>query len=141
MSWCVSRVDEEGIAEAFADVQSRRKEDIIFLASAGNSDTDDESFPARHPSVIAVYATECHGVPLSSNAARPRKAAWVLGTYGADHPDWLSEEIRDTFPSICLPGTSIAMAVIAAISATLLAYSTALPSLTGLVHQVLRRLM
>ncbi|KAI2623077.1 hypothetical protein GGR54DRAFT_35459 [Hypoxylon sp. NC1633] len=128
------------IRVAIMEVRNQRNEDIIFLASAGNSDTDDESFPARLPGVIGVYGTDCHGVRLPSNAAMPRNAARVLGTYGADLPGWFSDEFGDTYPNICQPGTSIATAVMAAISATLLAYATVLPSLVGPTHHVLRRL-
>ena len=69
--------DDQGIREAIETVQKERKEDIIFLASAGNSSTDDESFPARHPSVISVYATDCHGSFLKSNSASTSNGASV----------------------------------------------------------------
>lgn len=140
MSWGVSAIDKEGIKDAITEVRSQRNEDIIFLASAGNSDTDDESFPARLPTVIGVYGTDCHGFPLRSNAAMPPNAAWALGTYGTDLPDRLSDEFRDEYPEICQPGTSIATAVMAAISATLLGYATVLPSLVDPAHDILRRL-
>lgn len=139
--------DEQGIREAIETVQKQRKEDIIFLASAGNSSTDDESFPARHPSVISVYATNCYGAFLPSNSASTTNGAAVLGTYGDDIPDSLREEFRTTYPKVCEPGSSVATAVMAGISATMLAYASVLPSLVPLQgvaastsHAVLRRL-
>ncbi|KAL8371262.1 hypothetical protein RB595_001210 [Gaeumannomyces hyphopodioides] len=92
MSFGISRTDEGGVGEAIEAIEKERKENIIFLASAGNSDTDDESFPACHSSVVAVYATDKHGTPLSSNAMPSHpQSSWVLGTYG-DLPDSLRGE-------------------------------------------------
>ncbi|KAK4118024.1 hypothetical protein N657DRAFT_554812, partial [Parathielavia appendiculata] len=139
-SFGVSRKDQGGIGEAIEAVERERREDIIFLASAGNSDTDDESFPACHASVIAVYATDKHGAPLSSNAASPGQSSWVLGTYG-EPPDSLRAEFASLYTGICEAGSSIATAAMAGISATMLAYATALPSLVEIpCNHVLKRL-
>lgn len=139
-SFGISRKDEGGIGEAIEFVERERKEDIIFLASAGNSDTDDENFPACHPSVVAVYATDKHGVPLLSNAVSPGQNTWVLGTYG-DSPDSLRNEFAVPYPGICEAGSSIATAAMAGISAAMLAYATVLPSLVELrCNHVLKRL-
>ncbi|KAK3375677.1 hypothetical protein B0T24DRAFT_616793 [Lasiosphaeria ovina] len=139
-SFGISRKDEGGIGEAIETLERERNEDIIFLASAGNSDTDDESFPACHSSVVAVYATDKHGAPVSSNAASPGQNTWVLGTYG-DPPDALRAEFADSYPGICEAGSSIATAAMAGISAVMLAYATALPSLVELrYNHVLKRL-
>ncbi|KAK4233927.1 hypothetical protein C8A03DRAFT_47630 [Achaetomium macrosporum] len=124
--------DDQGIREAIETVQNQRNENIIFLASAGNSSTDDESFPARHPSVISVYATNCHGVFLQSNSASTSNGAAVLGTYGDDIPAAIREEFRTTYPRVCEPGSSVATAIMAGISATMLAYASVLPSLVSL---------
>ncbi|EJT68504.1 hypothetical protein GGTG_13922 [Gaeumannomyces tritici R3-111a-1] len=121
--------DDQGIREAIETVQKGRNENIIFLASAGNSSTEDESFPARHPSVISVYATNCHGVFLQSNSASTGNGAAVLGTYGDDIPAAIREEFRTTYPKVCEPGSSVATAIMAGISATMLAYASVLPSL------------
>ncbi|KAH6856904.1 hypothetical protein B0I37DRAFT_389966 [Chaetomium sp. MPI-CAGE-AT-0009] len=121
--------DDEGIREAIEKVQEERKGKIIFLASAGNSSTNDESFPARHPSVISVYATNCHGTFLQSNSASTNNGATVLGTYGDDIPDSIREEFRTIYPKVCQPGSSVATAIMAGISATMLAYASVLPSL------------
>ena len=124
--------DDEGIREAIEAVQKERKEDIIFLASAGNSSSDDESFPARHPSVISVYATDCHGAFLQSNSASTGKGASVLGTFGDNIPDSICKEFSTLYPKICEPGSSVATAVMAGISAIMLTYATIVPSLVNL---------
>ncbi|KAL8305770.1 hypothetical protein RB597_003520 [Gaeumannomyces tritici] len=133
--------DDQGIREAIETVQKGRDENIIFLASAGNSSAEDESFPARHPSVISVYATNCHGVFLQSNSASTSNGAAVLGTYGDDIPAAIREEFRTTYPKVCEPGSSVATAIMAGISATMLAYASVLPSLVPLQEvTVLQRL-
>ncbi|KAL8304620.1 hypothetical protein RB597_004266 [Gaeumannomyces tritici] len=139
-SFGISRKDEGGIGEAIETIEKEREENIIFLASAGNSDTDDESFPACHSSVVAVYATDKHGAPLLSNAVTPSRDTWVLGTYG-DPPDSLLAEFDGPYPGICRAGSSIATAAMAGVSAVMLAYAMVLPSLVKLPRsQVLERL-
>lgn len=124
--------DDQGISEAIETVQKERNENIIFLASAGNSSSDDESFPARHPAVISVYATNCHGIFLESNAVSIGKGANVLGTFGDNIPDFIYEEFSATYPEVCQPGSSVATAIMAGISATMLAYASVLPYLAPL---------
>ncbi|KAI0440550.1 hypothetical protein F4803DRAFT_526839 [Xylaria telfairii] len=121
--------DDPGIRDAVETVYRNRGEDIIFLASAGNSSTDDESFPARHPDVISVHATNCHGTFLQSNSASTTYGTALLGTYGDDIPDFIRDEFSVTYPKVCQPGSSVATAVMAGISATMLAYASVLPSL------------
>lgn len=121
--------DDQAIREAIEMVQKERQEEIIFLASAGNSSIDDESFPARHSAVISVYATNCHGAFLQSNSASISNGAAVLGTYGDDLPEFIREEFSTTYPEVCQPGSSVATAIMAGISATMLAYTTVLPSI------------
>lgn len=128
MSFGLSKNDP-GICDAIETVQKSRNNQIIFLASAGNSNTSDESFPARHHAVISVYATNRYGTFLESNSASTARGAYMLGTYGDDIPGPLQEEFRTTYPGICKPGCSVATAVMAAISATMLAYACVLPSL------------
>ncbi|KAL7922429.1 hypothetical protein ACQKWADRAFT_320713 [Trichoderma austrokoningii] len=122
--------DDGGIREAIETVHKERRGRVIFLASAGNSSTDDESFPARHPSVISVYATDCHGTFLRSNSASTTNGAAILGTYGDDIPAYIREEFSAIYPDVCQSGSSIATAIMAGISATLLIYAGILPSLT-----------
>ncbi|KAL6690794.1 hypothetical protein J3F84DRAFT_404168 [Trichoderma pleuroticola] len=124
--------DDPGIREAIEKVQKDRQENIVFLASAGNSSTDDESFPARHPAVISVFATNCNGVFLQSNAKSSTNGAAVLGTFGDDIPSSIKEEFSSTYPKVCEPGSSVATAIMAGISATMLIYTTMLPSLVSL---------
>ena len=124
--------DDQGIRDAIETVSKDRKEDIIFFASAGNSSTDDESFPARHPDVISVYATNCQGVFSQSNSASITEGAAVLGTYGDDIPECIYKEFRPIYPKVCQPGSSVATAIMAGISATILLYASVLPSLVPL---------
>jgi hypothetical protein len=124
--------DDPGIRSAIDTVQAQRNESVIFLASAGNSSTDDESFPARHPAVLSVYATNRHGAFLQSNPASTAHGAALLGTYGDDLPDALRAEFHTPYPGVCEPGSSIATAVMAGISATALAYASVLPALVPL---------
>ncbi|KAH6614623.1 peptidase S8/S53 domain-containing protein, partial [Chaetomium sp. MPI-SDFR-AT-0129] len=123
--------DDQGICDAIETAQKKRKGKIIFLASAGNSPTDDESFPARHSSVISVYATNCYGTFLESNSASTSNGAAVLGTYGDDIPDSIREEFTK-YPTVSKPGSSVATAIMAGISATMLAYASVLSSLVPL---------
>ena len=123
--------DDQGICEAIETVQRNRQKNIVFLVSAGNSSEDDENFPARHPSVISVYATDCNGEFLKSNSASTINRATILGTYGDDIPDSIREEFNTTYPIVCKPGSSVATAIMAGISATMLAYVTILPSLVS----------
>lgn len=75
-----------------------------------------------------------------SNASSPGQNSWVLGTYG-EPPDSLRDEFATAYPEICEAGSSIATAAMAAISAAMLAYATALPSLVELrCNHVLKRL-
>lgn len=124
--------DDQGIREAIETVQKERQEDVIFFASAVNSPTDDENFPARHPAVISVYATDRYGTFLRSNSASTTNGAAVLGTYGDDIPDYIRKEFSTTYPDVYQPGSSVATAMMAGISATMLIYTTILPSLVSL---------
>ncbi|KAK1236933.1 hypothetical protein MKX08_007881 [Trichoderma sp. CBMAI-0020] len=124
--------NDQGIREAIEKVQKERQDNIIFLASAGNSSIDDESFPARHPAVISVYATNCNGDFLQSNAKSTSNSAAVLGTFGDDIPSSIQEEFSSTYPKICEPGSSVAAVVMAGISATMLIYTAILPRLISL---------
>ncbi|KAI0878595.1 hypothetical protein GGS24DRAFT_443418 [Hypoxylon argillaceum] len=128
--------DDKGIRDAIETVYKNRGEDVIFFASAGNSSTDDESFPARHPHVISVYATNCYGTFLRSNSASTTNGAAVLGTYGDDIPDFIREEFSTTYPKVCQPGSSAATAIMAGIGATMLLYASVLPLLVPLQGMV-----
>jgi hypothetical protein len=119
--------DDEELGSDITTVQRQRRDKIIFMASAGNSSTDNESFPARHPSVISIYATDYRGSFLTSNAASTGRGAAVLGTYGDNIPDRLKSGFANS--NICKPGSSVATAIMAGIGATMLMYVQALPCL------------
>lgn len=121
--------DDDAISNAIQTVQSERDGGVIVLASAGNSPMEHESFPARHPATIAIYATNCYGTFSEKNAKRPQDGSSVLGTFGDNIPDSLCEQVRTKFPGVCQPGCSVATAVAAGICATMLAYSAVLPSI------------
>ncbi|KAH8704486.1 hypothetical protein GQ44DRAFT_630281 [Phaeosphaeriaceae sp. PMI808] len=112
------------ISEAIEEVRKQRSERIIFLASAGNSAVfADETFPATHPSVISIRATDSQGAFLKSNPPNKLENAVVIGTIGDDIPSHLVQ-FR---PGVCLPGSSAATAVAAGIAAIFLAYGRVLP--------------
>ncbi|KLU92424.1 hypothetical protein MAPG_11370 [Magnaporthiopsis poae ATCC 64411] len=123
--------DSEAVSKAIGAVKDQRGGGVVFLASAGNSSMEEEAFPARHPSVISIQATDRNGCFLPSNArsSNGNHGPAALGTFG-DVPSTLEfEGICNKYPKICQPGSSVATAVAAAISATLLAYANILPSL------------
>lgn len=120
--------DNRQIGEAITTVQRERGDSIIFLASAGGFSTDEESFPARHPEVLSVHATNSEGI-FPSPPTTVDTGATMLGTFGHDIPDRIQQEFRPKYEHVCQPGSSVATAVLAGISATMLAYSHALPSL------------
>lgn len=120
------------ISRAIENVKEKRP--VIFLSSAGNSPGEDESFPARHPSVISIYAANYKGYFSESNAMIEMGGNIALGTFGDDIPDSICAdfEAREQFRRVCRPGSSIATAVASGISATMLAYCTVLPKLQSL---------
>lgn len=120
--------DNRQISDAISTVQRGREGNIIYLASAGNSTTDEESFPARHPEVLSVHATNSEGI-FQSTPITIDTGAMMLGTFGHDIPERIQQEFRPKFEHVCQHGSSVATAVLAGIGATILAYSHALPSL------------
>lgn len=117
------------ISDAIERVRKERGKSIIFLASAGNSSSDRaEAYPASHPHVISIYATDAQGTFLKSNPTRSGDGPRVLGTYGDNIPDSIIDEMIKFFPNGDFsPGTSVATAIAAGISATMLSYSATLP--------------
>jgi Subtilase family len=122
-------MDHQDIKDAITKVQVERDGSVVFLASAGNSPLEDESFPARHPSVISIYATNCYGTFSESNARNDSDGPVILGTFGDNIPVEICKDISAVYPKVCEPGSSVATAVAAGISATLLAYASVLTSL------------
>lgn len=119
------------ISDVIDRVVKKRENKVIFLASAGNSSSDrGEGFPARHPYVIPIYATDYQGTFLRSNPTRSGDGPRVLGTYGDNLPEFILEEMKTLFPGGDFgPGTSVATAIAAGIVAMMLSYSAALPVL------------
>ncbi|EJT76976.1 hypothetical protein GGTG_06890 [Gaeumannomyces tritici R3-111a-1] len=128
------------IAGAIWDAEHKRDGQVVFLASAEKSSTEGESFPACHRSVIAIYATDNHGKGLPTNPRISSEQNWVLGTCGQP-PGSLRAEFEDgPHPGVCEAGSSIATAVMASISATMLGYMAMLPLLGDGSERRLRRL-
>ena len=127
--------NDPSIEAAIEKVKSERSGSVIFLASAGNTSNEDENFPARHPSVISIYATNRHGFFSHSNARSKNQGHGCanFGTFGEDMPPDVFQRLRDRFPKACQSGSSVATAVAAGISATMLAYIAHLPSLESSV--------
>ncbi|KAK4222784.1 hypothetical protein QBC38DRAFT_400820 [Podospora fimiseda] len=123
--------EHKGIEQAIELASSTREKAVIFLASAGNSSSEPENFPARHPSVTAIYAANADGVFEQTNPRPRTDGASVLGTYATNLPQDLSDLINSRFPNACQPGSSVATAVAAGIAATMLAYADALPHLVA----------
>ncbi|EHK21512.1 uncharacterized protein TRIVIDRAFT_70443 [Trichoderma virens Gv29-8] len=121
--------DHEGISTAINTVQSERNGSVLFLASAGNSSFEGEKFPARHSSVISIHAANCHGTFMETNPRLPDGAPAIWGTYGSDIPEEFFADIQEKYPNVCRPGSSIATAVAAGISASMVAYADLLPYL------------
>jgi len=115
---------DELIAEAIEHTHLKRKNSVIFVASAGNSSQEREKFPACHASVISIRATNARGEFLTSNPPLRGTPGHAFGTYGDDIPPRILSDY-DNF--IGQPGSSVATAIAAAIAAVMLAYIDTLP--------------
>lgn len=122
----------EEISEAIEEVKKKRGGRIIFIASAGNSGVyEDETFPATHPSVISIRATDSLGTFMDTNPRNKSENSVVFGAIGDDIPSYL----REFGPDVSLPGTSAATAVAAGIAAIMLGYVLILPQLVKIEHE------
>jgi hypothetical protein len=111
------------ISQAIQEVELRRRNSIIFLASAGNlGPHQNEHFPARHPSVISMRTTNFMGTFSPNNPVHPRNGRSVFGTFGDNIPP----RLQQYQPSVCLPGSSVATAVAAGMAAAFLSYAAIL---------------
>lgn len=114
----------EEIRRAIEEVRIERDWQIIFLASAGNSASfADETFPASHPEVISMRATNSRGKFLTTNPPNKSECSTVFGAIGDDIP----EKLKQFRPSQSTSGSSAATAVAAAIAVFMLAYARVLP--------------
>ncbi|KAL6808590.1 peptidase S8/S53 domain-containing protein [Trichoderma camerunense] len=127
------------ISEAIEEVKMKRDGKIIFLASAGNSGVyEDETFPATHPSVISIRATNSLGTFMNTNPRNKSESSVVFGAVGDDIPP----DLQQFRPEVSLPGTSAATAVAAGIAAIMLGYVLILPQLVKIEtnEHIMRRL-
>ncbi|KAK7931670.1 thermostable alkaline protease precursor [Apiospora marii] len=128
MSFGFPRADIE-IENAIEDAMKSRGKSIIILASAGNSASEVECFPARLDSVMSIHATDPYGYFLKSSSIYHEDGPVALGTYGDGLPKEFLSELHAKHPNVVQPGSSVATAVAAGISATILSYVDALPAL------------
>jgi hypothetical protein len=135
--------NSEVISKAIDAVKDLRGGRVVFLASAGHSPMEEETFPAWPPSVISIRATDPHGQFLSMNASSSdgNHGPASLGTFGDCVPALPAfQAIRHKYPRVSQSGSSVATAVAAAISATLLAYANILPRLSPVYDAAAERL-
>ncbi|KAH0527552.1 hypothetical protein TsFJ059_002544 [Trichoderma semiorbis] len=126
------------VSEAIEEVKMKRDGQIIFLASAGNSGVyEDETFPATHPFVISIRATNCLGEFINTNPRNRGGDKEVFGAIGDDIPIHL----RDFCTEVSQPGTSAATAVAAGTAAIMLTYVLILPHLLEMeLDEILKQL-
>src|SRR5690348_7658596 len=101
----------EVISQAISNVRERRRGSVIFLARAGNDAADlPASFPACHPSVIAVYAARSTGAFSETNPSQSAgQSKELIGTFGDNIPEEVYKDLKTRFPDANFsPGTSIA---------------------------------
>ncbi|KAK4077923.1 uncharacterized protein Triagg1_3617 [Trichoderma aggressivum f. europaeum] len=127
--------NHNGIDNAIRDVLRQREDSVLFFASAGNATFENECFPARQSYVISIHAANCHGTFLETNPRLPEWAPAIWGTYGSDIPDEFITTIQQRHRGVYQPGSSIATAVAAGISATMIAYADVLPYLEPSVKE------
>ncbi|KAL6695291.1 peptidase S8/S53 domain-containing protein [Trichoderma pleuroticola] len=126
------------ISEAIEEVKMKRDGQIIFLASAGNSGVyEDETFPATHPFVISIRATNSSRQFMNTNPRNRSGDGVAFGAIGDDLP----LHLRDFRPEVSLPGTSAATAVAAGTAAIMLTYVQILPHLLEMeLDEILKQL-
>jgi hypothetical protein len=87
----------EGISQAIREVDYERGGEVIFLAAASNNSTiQTNMFPARHPSVIPIHATDSKGKFIFN----PSTTDTILGTFGKGLPDDVSSVCGSLEPRV-----------------------------------------
>ncbi|KAF2851860.1 hypothetical protein T440DRAFT_467121 [Plenodomus tracheiphilus IPT5] len=102
-------------------IASRSQRILFFAAAANDGGNQREMFPARHPHVFSIRATDHRGTFLSLNPPPDFSAADVFGTLGenvlgATLPHVGEAEIAET-------GSSVATPIAAGIAANILGYA------------------
>lgn len=124
MSFGVSR--DPRIEQAIMEVQTHRRRNVIFFASAGNSGAhEDVAFPACCEGVISVRAADNLGSAARTNPGPGSNEAYSFATFG----DSIPERLRRHKPEVCNPGSSISTAVAAGMAAMMLSYTSLLPGI------------
>lgn len=116
--------DESILSNAITQALARRNQRILFFAAAANDGGNQiEMFPARHPSVFSIRATDHQGAFLTLNPPPDFSGVDVFGTLGREVPAApLSSQRTDT-GEVCMTGTSAATPIAAGIAATILGYA------------------
>ncbi|KAI9869217.1 MAG: hypothetical protein M1813_000005 [Trichoglossum hirsutum] len=116
--------DENVISNAIAQALAKRNQRILFFAAAANDGGNQiEMFPARHPSVFSIRATDHQGTFLTLNPPPDFSGVDVLGTLGGDVPAAALSCQRIDSGEVCKTGTSAATPIAAGIAATVLGYA------------------
>jgi hypothetical protein len=81
--------DVKHISNAISEVLTRRDDEVIFLAAAGNfSRNQTDMFPARHRDVISIHAGTSHRTFFESDPV-PIGPDREFGTFGGDLPKYV----------------------------------------------------
>lgn len=112
------------ISNAIAEVLAHKNQHILFFAAAANDGGNQvEMFPARHPSVFAVRATDHHGNFLGLNPPPSVYGQHLFGTLGQDVSAAILSCQQSDSGEMCRTGTSVSTPMVAAIAANILGYA------------------
>lgn len=108
------------ISNAIHKAMHERDGRILFFAATANDGANQtEMFPARHPNVISIRATDHKGAFQDFNPAADYSGPHVFGTLGTDVP---GAGLNTHDGEVCETGVSMATPIAAGISAMVLMY-------------------
>lgn len=109
------------ISNAMDQARSHSKQNVLFFAAASNfGGSKKELFPAKHPLVFSIRATDTVGVNQPFNPSLPPRGELGFGTLGLQVP---TANKGKTMPRYSpRDGTSVATAVMAAMAAVVVGY-------------------
>jgi hypothetical protein len=110
--------DRSVVSNAISSALEMRDQKVLFFAAASNHGGGSrELFPAKHPQVFSIRATNSLGKHEDFNPPLPASGSSVIGTLGSGVP---TKEKSNAV--VGLTGTSIATAVAAGLAAHIIAY-------------------